>query len=110
MTILLIEYRVTDVAEWTAVFDQDPMGRKAAWVSHHWIYQDCDDPNHLMLSLEFPSAEKAKTFCNVLQPVWDMSGAGQAWVLQESETATYRYRRPASDALIRWPSRRPTNH
>jgi hypothetical protein len=41
-----------------------------------------------MLSLEFPSAKEAKSFLDVLQPVWDVSGAGQAWVLQEAEAAT----------------------
>jgi hypothetical protein len=89
MAILLIEYRVTDAAEWKAVFDRDPMGRRQHGVTHHWIYQDCDDPNHLMLSPEFRSAEKAKTFRTVLQPVWDMSGAGQAWLLQEFGAPTY---------------------
>jgi len=42
-----------------------------------------------MLSLEFPSTDQAKTFLNLLQPVWEVSGAGQAWVLQEAEAATY---------------------
>jgi hypothetical protein len=39
-------------------------------VTRHWIYQDCEDPNHLMLSLEFPSAEQAKVFRKALEPVW----------------------------------------
>ena len=83
MAILLTEYRVTDVAEWKAVFYQDPMGRRLHGVTHHWIYQDCDDPNHLMLSLEFPSGEKAKTFRTVLQPaldVWRRPGLASAGV------------------------------
>ena len=42
-----------------------------------------------MLSLEFPSADHAKTFLTLLQPVWDVSGAQRAWVLQEAEAATY---------------------
>jgi hypothetical protein len=51
-------------------------------VTRHWIYQDCEDPNHLMLSLEFPSAEQAKVFRKALEPVWEASGAGQAWGLR----------------------------
>ena len=55
----------------------------------HCIYQSSDDVNHLVVSLEFSSGEAADTFRKALQPVWDVSGAGQAWVLQEAEAATY---------------------
>jgi hypothetical protein len=89
MAMLLIDYRVTDVAGWKAVFDQDPMGRKSHGVTRHRLYRDAEDPNHLLLSLEFPSTDQAKRFRNLLQPVWEVSGAGQAWVLQETEAATY---------------------
>jgi hypothetical protein len=89
MTMLLIEYRVADFAGWKAVFDQDPMGRKPHGVTRHWLYRDAEDPSHLMLSLEFPSADQAERFRNVLQPVWEVSGAGQAWILHEAEAATY---------------------
>jgi hypothetical protein len=84
MTILLIEYRVGDFRQWKTVFDQDPMGRNQHGVVRHCIYQDLDDPNHLMLSLEFPSAEQAKTFRDALQPVWKVSGAVQASALEEA--------------------------
>jgi hypothetical protein len=96
MAILLIDYRVADFAGWKAVFDQDPMGRKPHGVTHHWLYRDSDDPNHLMLSLEFPSADQAKSFLNqpALQQVWDRSGAGQA--------GSYRkLRRPRTDVEVR---------
>jgi hypothetical protein len=89
MSTLLIEYRVEDFAGWKAVFDQDPMGRRANRVTGHRIYRDSDDPNHLMLSLEFPSDEDAKKFRKVLEPVWGVSGAAGSWVLHETEAATY---------------------
>jgi len=89
MTMLLIEYRVADFGGWKAVFDQDPMGRKPHGVTRHWLYRDDHDPNHLLLRLELPSGDQATSFLNVLQPVWDVSGAGQAWVMQETEAATY---------------------
>jgi hypothetical protein len=89
MTMLLIEYRVQDFAGWKAVFDQDPLGRKPHGVTHHRLYRDADDPDHLMLSLEFPAAAQAKAFLDLLRPVWEVSGVAQAWVLQETEAATY---------------------
>jgi hypothetical protein len=71
------------------MFDADPFDRKAYGATRHCIYQSCDDVNHLMVGLEFSSAEAAMTFVEALQPVWGVSGAGQAWVLQEAELATY---------------------
>jgi hypothetical protein len=41
-----------------------------------------------MVSLEFPSAQEAKTFRKALQPVWEVSGARQAWVLEQAAAAT----------------------
>jgi hypothetical protein len=89
MSILLTEYRVEDFSEWIAVFDRDPMGRGAHGVTRHWIYREPDDPSHLMLSLEFPTDEEARIFRKVLQPLWEVSGAKQSWVLQEAEAAEY---------------------
>jgi hypothetical protein len=89
MAILLIEYRVADFDEWKAVFDKDPMGRPAHGVTGHWIYRDPDDPKHHMVSLRFASADKAKAFRTAMQPVWEVSGAGQAWVLDEADVRTY---------------------
>ncbi len=43
-----------------------------------------------MLSLEFPSAEQAKVFRKALEPVWEASGAGQAWMLEQAAAATDR--------------------
>jgi hypothetical protein len=88
MSILLIEYRAEDVVGWRAIFDQDPMGRTQHGVIRHWIYQDCEDPNHIMLSLEFPSVDEAKRFRKALESVWEVSGAGQAWVLEQAAAAT----------------------
>lgn len=87
MAMLLIEYRVGDFAEWKAIFDQDPLGRSTHGVTRHRIYQDPDDPNHLMVSLEFPSTDQARSFPTLpaLRQVWERSGAGQAWVLQETK-------------------------
>jgi hypothetical protein len=84
VTVLLIEYRVEDYPAWKAVFDRDPTGRRSHGVSGHRIYQDSDDPNHLMLSMEVDSVREAKGFVDDLQPAWEMSGAGRAWVLQEA--------------------------
>lgn len=83
--LLAIEYRVDDFAGWKAIFDKDPMGRGEHGVISHVIYRDSDDDEHVMLSLEFASSEEARMFLSTLQPVWRVSGATQAWILQKAE-------------------------
>jgi uncharacterized protein len=87
MTILMIDYHVEDFNRWQAVFDSDPMDRTSHGVVKHWIYRDPDDSNHHMLGMEFVGAEQAKAFRQALAPMWEVSGAGQAWILEQVEQA-----------------------
>jgi uncharacterized protein YciI len=87
MTILMIEYHVEDFNPWKAVFDSDPLDRTSYGVVKHWIYRDPDDPNHHMLGMEFATAQQAKEFRAALAPMWEVSGAGQAWILEQVEEA-----------------------
>jgi quinol monooxygenase YgiN len=88
---LLIEYRVADFLGWKRVFDQDPLGRAQHGATGHAIHQDPDDRNHFLLSMTFSSADEARQFRDLpaFQQVWEMSGAGQAWILDLTETVTY---------------------
>jgi hypothetical protein len=90
VAILMIEYQVPAFAPWKEVFDRDPMDRGAHGVTRHWIEQDADDPNHLILRMEFASTDQARSFLAnpAFQQVWDRSGARQAWVLEQTEAAT----------------------
>jgi uncharacterized protein len=87
MTILMIDYHVEDFHRWKAVFDSDPMDRTRHGVLKHRIYRDPDDPNHHMLGMEFASAEQAKAFRQALAPMREVSGAGQALILEQVEEA-----------------------
>jgi uncharacterized protein len=87
MTILMIDYHVEDFNRWKAVFDSDPLDRASHGVVKHWIYRDPDDPTHHVLGMEFASTEQAKEFRRVLAPMWEVSGAGQAWILEQLEQA-----------------------
>lgn len=91
MADLLIEYRVADFADWKRVFDQDPLGRKDHGGTGHTIYRDADDPNHFLLSMAFRSAGEAKTFRDLpaFQQVWEPSGAGASWVVEQTEAVVY---------------------
>jgi uncharacterized protein YciI len=85
VTILMIDYHVEDFNGWKAMFDADPMDRMSHGVVRHWIFRDTDDPNHLVLRMEFADAEQAKAFREALAPIWEVSGAGQAWILEQVE-------------------------
>jgi uncharacterized protein YciI len=94
--ILMIEYRlptgaVPDYTTWKQVFDTDPVGRHTHGATRHWIHQDHHDPNHFMLSIEFPTTDAAEAFLNepMLRQSWQISGAGQAWILRPAEPFTY---------------------
>jgi len=87
MTVLMIDYHVEDFTDWKAVFDSDPMDRGSHGVVKHWIYRDPDDPNHHVLGMEFPGPEQAKALREAMAPIWEVSGAGQAWILEQVEQA-----------------------
>ena len=82
----------TEVLELDRVFDplgDDPEAERPGQVDER--QKQAGPPlvaKHLMLSLEFPSPKEAKMFRSALQPVWEASGAGQAWVLHEDEAVT----------------------
>jgi hypothetical protein len=96
MAMLIIEYRLpTDAVpgyeEWKKVFDTDPVDRGGHGATRHWIYRDEVDPNHFMLSIEFPTVDDAREFLNepMLKQSWEISGARDSWVLREAEAVNY---------------------
>lgn len=89
MAILQIDYRTRDFGGWKEMFDRDPMDRRGRGVTRHWVYRDADDPEHVILSLEFPTAQAARTFLDALEPVRDVSGVVRASVLEEADAAAY---------------------
>jgi uncharacterized protein len=87
-SILLIDYRVETFADWKAVFDADPMDRAAHGVDRYWIHRDPDDPSHHLLGMAFATLQQARAFREAMAPVWDVSGAAQYWILQETDAAS----------------------
>jgi hypothetical protein len=92
----MIEYRlptdaVSDYDDWKDVFDTDPVGRQAHGATRHTIYQEHTDPNHFMLSMEFPTVAEAENFLDdpMLKQSWSVSGAGQAWLMEETDSVVY---------------------
>ena len=71
MTTLRIEHAITDYQLWRKAFDGFAEARAQAGVRSFAIRLPVDDPQYLMLDLEFDSAGPAQTFADFLmQHVW----------------------------------------
>jgi hypothetical protein len=72
MVTLHIEHSITDLPTWRAAFDRFATRRAQAGVSAHRIQQPSDDPNWIVIQLDFPTIEQAKSFQKFLEStVWN---------------------------------------
>lgn len=74
MTILQIEHGVRDFDGWKQAFDGDPVGRQQGGVRRYRIMRSVDDPNHVMIDLEFDDHDRADAFRTRLLALWDRAG------------------------------------
>jgi hypothetical protein len=76
MTTLRIEHAISDFHLWKAAFDRFAEARANAGVRSFAIRQPVDDPQYLMLDLEFDTAGRAEAFAEFLdQHVWSSPAA-----------------------------------
>ncbi len=76
MPIVRIEHSVPDFDKWKQVFDSDPADRKGSGVRRYKVLRLQDDPNYVMVDLEFDSSPEAEAFVETMQRIW--GGAGKA--------------------------------
>ena len=74
MAILQIQHAVRDFGAWKQAFDNDPVGREQGGVRRYRILQAGDDPNFVVIELEFDSAEQAEAFGGRLRELWGRVG------------------------------------
>jgi hypothetical protein len=70
MPILRIEHQVPNYDGWKQAFDSDPAGRERSGVRRYSILRGLDDPNHVMIDLEFDSREEAEALLAAMRQVW----------------------------------------
>ena len=70
MHILRIEHSVPHFDAWKQAFDGDPVGREQGGVRRYRILRQVDDPNYVMIDLEFDSSSEANTFLAALRDLW----------------------------------------
>lgn len=71
MHTLRIEHEIRDFDSWKAAFDGDPAGRQQSGVRRYRVFRPVDDPNYVMIDLDFDSPGEAEAFLAALQrDVW----------------------------------------
>ena len=95
MPTLQIEHSVRDFDAWKAAFDSDPAGREQGGVASYRIFQPIDDPNYVIVDLEFDTSVEADAFQSALRELWKhveaegMMAESRARILEEVETRQY---------------------
>jgi hypothetical protein len=67
MYTLRIEYPIPDYDAWKAAFDRDVLDRKGSGVRRYRILRPTDDPNYVMIDLEFDDVSEAEAYLAALQ-------------------------------------------
>ena len=64
MTVLAVRHTVADYATWKTGYDNHGASRKAHGVIHDQVLQSAEDPNNLLVLIEFGSMADAEAFAN----------------------------------------------
>jgi hypothetical protein len=79
MPIVRIEHAVPSFEKWKEAFDRDPADRKGSGVRSYRVSRAQDDPNFVMIDLDFDSLGEAEAFLTTMQQIWN--GPGKAVML-----------------------------
>lgn len=82
MFVLRIEHPVPDFEGWKAAFDDDPVGRKQMGVRRYQVLKDVDDPNYVMIDLEFGTKSEAEALLAAMRKVWNQVEGKVVWKAQ----------------------------
>jgi len=83
MFIVRIEHAVRDYEAWKQVFDRDPADRKGSGVRRYQILRASDEPNLVMIDLEFDARADADAFVRTMAGLW----AGPAKAMLQGPSA-----------------------
>jgi hypothetical protein len=95
MPILRIEHPVPDYDVWKAAFDSDPLGRQQSGVRSYRVFRPIDDPNYVIVDLEFDTSGEAEAMRGALAEMWrqveaeGLIGSQRAQIVEAVETKEY---------------------
>ncbi len=70
MYMLRIEHPVPNFEGWKKAFDSDPVGRERSGVRRYQISRAVDNPNYVMIDLEFDTVAQAEALLAAMRGVW----------------------------------------
>ncbi|MCB0162633.1 MAG: hypothetical protein KDI79_00310 [Anaerolineae bacterium] len=70
MYMLRIEHPVPNYEGWKQAFDSDPVGREKSGVRRYQILRPIDNPNYVMIDLEFDTIDQAEALLAAMRVVW----------------------------------------
>jgi hypothetical protein len=71
MPTLHIEHAISDFETWSAAFNRFADARRQAGVRSHRVQRPVDDPNYVLVDLDFDTTEAAEAFLDFLTTtVW----------------------------------------
>ena len=86
MHVLRIEHPIRDFDTWKGAFDRFSDFRQQSGVRRYRVLRPIDDPNYIMIDLEFDSPSEAESFLAALwHNVWSSREAAPA-LLDEPQT------------------------
>jgi hypothetical protein len=77
---LQLEHAIKDFAMWKAAFDRDPIDRRGLGVRRHRVSRPLDDPNYVVVELDFDSTSEAEACGAALRELWGSREAAPALV------------------------------
>jgi hypothetical protein len=83
MPVVRIEHSVPSFKKWKQAFDSDPADRARSGVRRYQILRLQDDPNYVMIDLEFDRTSEAEKFVQTMQRIW----AGPAKAVMQNPRA-----------------------
>ena len=94
MFILQIEHPVPDFNGWKKAFDSDPLNRRGSGVKSYRIFRVADDPNQVVIELEFDDLDKATDMNEALKQLWNRVQGSvinnpQSRILETAEIVQY---------------------
>jgi hypothetical protein len=70
MHLLRVEHPVPEYEAWKRMFDSDPVGREKSGVRTYRVQRSSDDPNYVLIDLEFDSLAEAEAMRDALRELW----------------------------------------
>lgn len=94
MYMLRIEHSVPNYERWKQAFDGDPVGREKSGVHRYQILRKVNDPNYVMIDLEFDTVEQAEALLAAMRVIWGqvegtIMTSPQSQIVEVIETGSY---------------------